>query len=301
MDQGSGSSSSSNTKVDSLMKGKYRAWCFTSFNEIEPNHEGSEYMIAGREVCPTTGREHWQGFIYFKSQRTFNGVRKILGRNNKAEMNNIHLDKRYANATNSEAIQYCMKEGNYFEHGKPPSDNGVKKIKETIDEYDNLETFIEDHSELYVRYRNGIKDIFNMKIKAHNGPREVIWIYGPSGSGKSRMAREICEDNPVSYENSFFDYHGESEVIYDDFRASDMKLNLLLKITDRYKMNVNIKGGSLPWAVKKIVFTSILPPWVMYKNVGENLTQIRRRITQCINLGMDEYELDRHIDLGIID
>lgn len=293
MEQAHGTSSSSNTNIDSLSKAKHRAWCFTSWEQDIPDviqmrrtpngdveeepKKGITYIVIGAEHGEDLGGEHWQGFIYFTNPRTFGGVKKLLGER-------VHISPRYKDSTNEQAIEYCKKEGEWREWGQAPNSNGKKNINEVVNQYDNINNFMQEESDLYCRYRNGIKDLFNARIVAHSGPREVIWIYGPSGCGKSRHAREICEDNPISYENSFFDYNGETEVIFDDFRASDMKLNLLLRITDRYKMNVNVKGGSKPWAVKKIVFTSILPPWEMYRDSGENLIQIRRRITTIIDM-----------------
>lgn len=253
-------------------------WCFTSFSEkIIFDETKVQYLIYGNEICPTTGRKHKQGFIYFKNPTGLTGVKKVVG-------STAHCEIRSKNSTNSQAINYCKKDGDFVEYGKAPNDNGVTNLKKKLDECGSLINFVNEETELYCKYRNGIIDYYKMNTEPFSGEREVIWIYGPSGIGKSRLARMICSDNFVNHCNGFWDYLGEEEVIYDDFRASDMKLNELLKITDRYKVRVNVKGNNVPWMVKKIVFTSILPPWVMYKDMGENMKQIKRRLSLVINL-----------------
>jgi len=275
MAQATSTSSSGNTK-----RIRDRAWCFTAWNsEILNWSDKMTYMIYGEEVCPKSGKIHYQGYVYMKNPIGLSGMKKLLGKD-------THFEVRSKNSTNSQAIEYCKKENKYKEFGVRPNDNGIKNLKDKCEEYGSKKEFINNDLETYCKYRNGINDYYNNKIEEYEGEREVIWIYGPSGSGKSRLARMICKDICITYNSPFFDYNGEKEVIYDDFRASDMKLNLLLKITDRYRFSVNVKGSNMPWAVEKIVFTSILAPWDMYRDTGENMKQIKRRITKIIDLNI---------------
>lgn len=56
-------------------------WCFTSYKDdikTEPS-PGIQFFICQRERCPTTGREHWQGYIQFKKRAYRTGVQKAIG------------------------------------------------------------------------------------------------------------------------------------------------------------------------------------------------------------------------------
>jgi len=87
-----------------------RHFSFTSFNgEIAFNMKSMKYLCQAPEICPTTGRQHHQGYVIFKSERTRSSVRK--------ELPNIDIDLSYAPAENN--IRYI--EG--------PYDDGKGKTK----------------------------------------------------------------------------------------------------------------------------------------------------------------------------
>lgn len=58
-------------------KARSRGWCFTIFMKDDDNPEEirdrtieaypkAQYIIVGIEKCPSTGRTHLQGYVYFK-------------------------------------------------------------------------------------------------------------------------------------------------------------------------------------------------------------------------------------------
>ena len=52
------------------MNKRTRNVCFTGFNETgyEFNEKQMKYLVVGKEICPTTGKEHWQGYVELKMQ-----------------------------------------------------------------------------------------------------------------------------------------------------------------------------------------------------------------------------------------
>lgn len=132
-------------------------------------------------------------------------------------------------------------------------------------------------------------------------PPEVRWYWGPTGTGKTRQAWEECgvEDTWVtSTELKWFDgYYGQKNVIIDDFRDSLCKLTDILRITDRYPLKLPVKGGFVNWEPKLIIVTSSHDPRSMYRNVGEDIQQLIRRISASKYFGKVDTEVEGNTNL----
>ena len=142
--------------------------------------EGAKYVIAGREVCPTTGRQHIQGYIYFTDKKSLASVRVLFPR--------AHIECAF---TITEAIEYCKKEGNYLEFGDPhrsKEERGCRKER-----WDNawrdaksgsLESIPAD-----IRIRQ-YSQLLKIARDYQNKPSALpgvcgLWVFGLSGAGKS--------------------------------------------------------------------------------------------------------------------
>jgi len=91
---------------------KGRKWCFTlnNYTELEygriigiPETE-YKYLIVGRELCPTTGTPHLQGFVNWGRDVRFGAVRERLG----GEGSRIHIER--ARGTDLQNQEYCKKD-----------------------------------------------------------------------------------------------------------------------------------------------------------------------------------------------
>lgn len=86
-----------------------RGWCFTH-NNYTPEHEEfwksfpCEYLIAGKEVAPTTNTPHLQGFFLFKDAKTFSSVQKKIP-------TGVHIEPARSVPA---SIEYCKKGGDFF-------------------------------------------------------------------------------------------------------------------------------------------------------------------------------------------
>lgn len=82
-----------------------RSWVFTMYNEEDVRKIKSlntlKAMCIGREVCPTTGKEHYQGYVRFD-----NVVRFTWWKN---QFPTVHVEPRKGHEY--QAAEYCRKEG----------------------------------------------------------------------------------------------------------------------------------------------------------------------------------------------
>lgn len=90
------------------MEKKYKSWCFTSFDiENEPKFDEKimEYLGDNREICPETGRVHFQRFVCFKARKRFTYVQKVVP--------GLHIER--AEGSIDENIAYSSKDEKYNE------------------------------------------------------------------------------------------------------------------------------------------------------------------------------------------
>lgn len=261
---------------------KYRRWCATWNNFPENAFELVEkqvqlrFAICGVESAPSTGTVHLQCYFEYKIPKTMTTIKNQTG-------SSIHLEP--ARGSQQQNITYCGKEGKAIQFGTPASgkasggdirdmiQNGVS-IKDIYNQDEFCNGPAIKLAETILKYEGGPKYI----------QREVIWIWGPSGTGKTHMACEATSDDVWISNGSlrwFQGYYGQAEAIFDDIRSSDVEYNMLLRLLDRYRLQVEIKGGSCPWLATKIFITCPHHPKKFLEN-GEDSGQLIRRITQII-------------------
>ena len=89
-----------------------RNYCFTIFQKPEApwdpepidwikSSPAVQYIICGLECCPTTNKQHWQGYIELVHQNVLEGVKKSLS------CSWAHLEPR--KGTRDQAISYVRK------------------------------------------------------------------------------------------------------------------------------------------------------------------------------------------------
>jgi hypothetical protein len=111
------------------------------------------------------------------------------------------------------------------------------KIREQIKCGVTLETYEINSSALRVidRYYTYLEE---EKTEKSN----LYWIYGESGTGKTKWVSENFKDIYWKDDTKWWDgYDRHETIIIDDFRASHMKFNCLLRLLDRYPCKCELK------------------------------------------------------------
>lgn len=262
---------------------KSRAYCFTlnNYENKDIIHLSNQeklkytYIIFGKEIG-TSGTPHLQGYIRFKSQKTFLSLKESMG-------DRYHLEPA---RTTKEAILYCKKEGDYTEIGEPPQ-QGKRKICEIVlEDIQNKKSIRdivkENPSQLYrIKDLQRAQELF---FEKRTERPHVIWCYGPTGCGKSYFARnykpELSRYKKAPGTGQWFDGYRQQDIaILDEFRAIDMPYNVLLSLLDEGEHRVQIKGSSLEFNSPIIIITTPYHPDIIYHNEEDN-TQLIRRISE---------------------
>lgn len=249
-------------------------YCMDRFEDPIWSGDNVKWSIRGKEVCPSTGREHIQWAIYFKNPRAVSGVRKA--------MPGAHVEIMRGTCEQSEA--YCRKDGNFVEHGIMPTQGERKDLHEIADEIVGgctMSDIAVNYPGKFVQYHRGFSALRSRVMGRRKWKTEIIWLWGPTGTGKSKQASEMA---PNAYwkmgGNKWWDgYDGEDDIIIDDYRCDLCTFSYLLRLFDRYPLRVESKGGSVEMLAKRIIVTAPYSPSEMWSGrTPEQLEQLLRRI-----------------------
>lgn len=266
-----------------------KSFCFTINNWTEDDVTilkglESTYLIYGEEKGKE-GTPHLQGYITFKKTYRLKGLKEL------------HAKAHWEVAkTREAAIEYCKKEGKYSESGKSIEIKSNKQGKRTdlevaVDtvKLKGLKAMIEEHPKTYVRFHSGFEKLAARQAKPRDpkNPPIVTWLWGPSGTGKTRQVVEKEPDLWMSGKNLKWweGYENQEAILIDDFRGDFCTFHELLRIIDRYPYKVEVKGGSRELNSKRIYITSCHKPELVYDKCDEEITQLLRRITLVTHVG----------------
>lgn len=262
---------------------RHRSYCFTlnnytSDDETRIQDADCSYIIYGRETAPSTGTVHLQGYVRFTNPKSLTAAKALLSPS-------AHLEVAKGSATQNRT--YCAKDGDFYEDGQCPSQgkrNDLVKIKELIDTNPTTSTLslYEEAFAPMVRYSRSILAYRALKTPPRRHKTVVLWLYGPTGSGKSRHAYDAFPDAySKSVSNKWWDgYDNHEAVILDDLRPTHFTFNFLLKLFDRYPMQVEVKGSSVQFVAKTIIVTTSMDAKTFAETASfEDSEQLLRRIT----------------------
>lgn len=261
---------------------KSRLQCFTSFKTEPPTFDDDKmvYLAYGEEICPTTEKKHWQGFVYWKHQHTIKASSKIL--------NNAHVEHCVGSLEDNE--NYCSKEGKYTTFGKKPKQGQRTDLeavtRDIIDGKINAEDLIEENPYMYHQYGRTLEkaEDIRMRKQFRTEMTEGIWIIGETGKGKSHKAFEnYSPDTHYLFrsDNGWWEGYRQQEiVIINDFRG-EIKYGELLQIIDKWPYFVKRRSREpMPFTSKKVIITSTQTPEEVYHNLSnsDSLEQLNRRL-----------------------
>jgi len=241
------------------------------------------WLIFGHEVGES-GTPHLQGACVIGGQRALSTIKKWPG------FKRTHIEPMKGNCQQSKV--YCTKEDtqNFVELGSPQEPGKRNDLLSFVAEMrsgQSLSEIVQDDemAASYVRYSSGYHRLANLLSNRRREPPKVIWLHGTTGSGKTYAATSAaeCLFGPGNYwisgpDLKWFDgYSAHKCAILDELRHSEVSFTFLLRLLDRYSLQVPFKGGFAPWVPELIFITSPHPPTIDVR-VTEDLQQLQRRI-----------------------
>lgn len=266
------------------MRSKYFVYTLNNYTEDELERlrnlgcdDGVLYHVHGRERGEND-TPHLQGYIEFEKRLRLNQVKSILG-------DRLHLEAR--RGTPQQARDYCIKDGDYWEKGSistvsQGSRTDLQGAADAILSGKRTREVAEAFPTTFIKYSRGLLALRRQCSKPRTWKPHVSVYWGAPGTGKTRR---VHDNEPEVYAHPggpWFDgYDGQEAVLFDDFTGSCFKIQYLLKLIDRYPMDVPIKGGFVAWVPKRIFFTSNIPIDEWYGGARPvHVEALRRRIDE---------------------
>lgn len=286
-----------------------RRWCFTIWSrdvwerllDFEGLPEDVRFVF-GQLEHGRGGRTHWQGYLELRRPQRRSWIKTWL------RHEGVHCLP--ARGTSEQNVVYCSKEdgrdGGPWSFGTPGAGAGqrtdVEAAKDMLDDGASTIEIAEACFPTWIRYHKAFNIYSELRAaRAGQEQREmpnVCVLWGRTGSGKSHRADLEAGDqawwwSPPSSKGGpcWFDgYGGEPNVIFDDFDGDSIPLGLLLRLLDKYRLRLAIKGGFVTCQFKRVWITSNYSPESWYRSLDQDDDRrgaLLRRLTHVHHMDVD--------------
>lgn len=243
-------------------------WFFTINNpdveadkEILFNATDLDYCLFQLESGEKTGTPHLQGCIGFKERKRFRFLKNLHPRANWSKTRKLGAALNYCSKSKTR-VDGPWQMGEVPYSGKQGKRSDLDDVVKHIRKGRSVREIFEECPNAVVRYHNNISKLVVMFTPPRDFASRVFLFYGATGTGKTTAAMKHFK-NPFKiicpkHGNLWFDGYDpmfHETVVIDDFYGG-IKWGELLQLTDRHQFLVQIKGASVQFRAKTIIFTS---------------------------------------------
>lgn len=260
------------------------------------------FMVYQLERCPTTNRRHLQGYFHFQHPKGFRSVKAYFGE----RWQHVHIEAARGNAASN--IKYCTKEetqeGPPFTSGEAPTGQGKRTdiddfIAELSAKRGKLDWSDPINAKHIMLHPNGVQRLINLAApppRPRNEPLMVVYIWGEPGTGKSRLVRSICRTESTKHCDDLYifpilsrqiwadGYRGHPYALLEDFTSEVFGIEAFLRVTDRYTVELPIKGQFVTFAPFVLFITSNYSPDELFPLAGRQHGALLRRLNVIVEL-----------------
>ena len=215
-----------------------------------------KYIAYSKEVAPTSGTPHLQGFVSFSTVKTKKQVIGLLP--------GCHVDVMKGSIAQNE--DYINKVAAMIERGEKPISNDNRGRAEKLRWQRSRELAKEGKidevdADIFIRYYSTLKRIrTDYQTKPTPVAVKSYWIYGNTGTGKSHAvetAFPTCYKKNMDDPKWFDAYAGEDVIYLEDIDKYQVKWGGLLKrLADKWPMLASVKGSMLYIRPTIVIVTS---------------------------------------------
>lgn len=267
---------------------KHRGFCWAHFDEEHaPEYDESKmrYMCYAPEICPESGRFHWQTYVYFKSAKTLSAAAKVFKKQHgfgtklkkcdgSAKENRGYIKGPYGKDGKEKPIN-----PDFVEFGDMPEQGArrdLNELKDKIMEGAWVDDIVLDTPMMFHKYGRTLERMETIRLR-NNWRTEMTtcdWYWGETSKGKSHRYHNYQGKayNPKDYfsvtlsDNGWWDgYKQQDTVIFNDFKG-EISYGMLMRFVDKWPVSVRRRNSEpIPFVSKHIIISSSRPPWSVYE------------------------------------
>ena len=243
------------------------------------------YMVYQREVAPTTGMPHWQGYVRFYTRKRMSTVKELLGRQD------AHLEK--ARGTEEANRTYCTKEGGIMRSGDLGTYDAnqgkgqghrsdLEAIGDKLKAGVHLNVIASEHISDYIRFHSGIEAaaLRVAPMPPTERPVSVTVLWGATGVGKThRVLHQYPDAYPVTPDHPWDFYTNQSVVFFDEFDYSRWTIQQMNRYLDKWRVLVDARYHGKYGVWTRVIICANSSPLSWWPNADQPLVDsFRRRI-----------------------
>ena len=265
----------------------FRAWC----------EKRTQYSLVAREVGKVELTPHLQGYHQTSGGLSFDAFKKQFP---SVDVTPVYIDNGASSYPEKDG-DICIQTGEFVQKQQGKRTD-LATVAELARSGQTLAQIAETAPQVVLQYPAGLARLCSLyeKPRDRSTPKVCICLFGPTGTGKTKRIYDYLEtigEKPYVWDNAmptwWEGYSGERHVIMDEFRGC-LPMKYLLRLTDRYPMRVQYKGGSCQFMADYMYFTSSKQPSEWYDDAfNDRVQQLLRRFDRILHVT----SLDQVVDL----